>query len=135
MTTKQQQQHFSSLTLLSSCGFLALVVLEEVVGSTASDMWFASLWGRVELQERVIEGVVQFHDGSHVAAAVAIVGRRKDGHHIVIVAPIEALHHQLMGASDQSEAVGVIERLGNVMAKSVACATRRDAPATTIIRV
>lgn len=98
-------------------------------------MRFAALRSRVKLQEGVVEGVVQLHDGRLVAAAVAVVGRREDGHHVVVVAPVEALHHQLVGASDQCQAVGVVEGLADVVAKGVAGAARTDAPAAAVVRV
>lgn len=40
-----------------------------------------------------------------------------------------------MGSRDECEAVGVIERLGNVVTECVAGAARRNAPAVAIVRV
>lgn len=51
------------------------------------------------------------------------------------MAPIVALHDQLMSPGDQCEAVGVVESLGDVLAKGVSSATRGNSPATTVIRV
>ena len=48
----------------------------------------------------------------------------------VSVLPLETLHNQLMCAHNKLQVVVVIERLRNVLSESVACATRRDAPAT-----
>lgn len=45
------------------------------------------------------------------------------------------LHNQLVGPGHQSEAVGVVESLRDVLAESVAGASRGDAPATTVVRV
>lgn len=45
------------------------------------------------------------------------------------------LHDQLVGTGYQCEAVGVVECLGDVLAKGVAGSTRRDAPATAVVRV
>lgn len=45
------------------------------------------------------------------------------------------LHDQLVGTGHQGEAVGVVESLRDVLAKSVAGASRGDAPAATVVRV
>lgn len=45
------------------------------------------------------------------------------------------LHDQLVGSRDQCEAVGVVEGLRYVLTKSVACSSRRDAPAAAVVRV
>lgn len=41
--------------------------------------------------QRVFQSVVQFHDGCLVSTAVAVVWSTKDGHHILIMAPVVAL--------------------------------------------
>ncbi|KAH9407846.1 hypothetical protein TYRP_011491 [Tyrophagus putrescentiae] len=109
--------------------------LEKVIGRSAGDVRLAALRRRVKLEEGVVEGVVELHDRRLVAAAVAVVGRTEDGHHVVVVAPVEALHHQLVGAGDQRQAVGVVEGLADVVAEGVAGAARADAPAAAVVRV
>lgn len=42
----------------------------------------------------VFQSVVQFHDGCLVSTAVAVVWSTKDGHHILIMAPVVALQVQ-----------------------------------------
>ena len=85
--------------------------LKEVVWSLSCHMRLSSPWSRVELEEGILERVVQLHDGGLVAAAVAVVGRGEDSDHVAVVAPVVALHHQLMGAGHQRQAWGWKERL------------------------
>lgn len=49
--------------------------------------------------------------------------------------PVTYLHNQLVGTGHQCEAVGVVESLRNVLTECVAGSSRRDAPATAVIRV
>ena len=72
--------------------------------------------------------------GAHTAA-VAVVGRREDGDHILVVRPVVALHHQLVRARDQVQAVRGIELLADILPKGVPCASGGDAPATPVIWV
>ena len=72
-------------------------------------------WGRIELQEGILEGVVKLHDGSLVSTAVAVVGGGEDGDHVPIVTPVVALHHQLMGPAHQGQAVRMVECLGYIL--------------------
>lgn len=52
----------------------------------------------------------QIHNGRHVAAAVAIIGRRPDGHNVLGLEVIfEAFIDQLMGASDEGQAVDMVK--------------------------
>lgn len=44
----------------------------------------------------VFQGVVQFHDGCLVSTAVAVVWSTKDGHHILVMAPVVALQAQIL---------------------------------------
>lgn len=55
--------------------------------------------------------LVDLHDGSLIPASVAVVWCRKDGDHVLIVAPIVALHDQLMRAGHKSQTIVVIELL------------------------
>lgn len=74
--------------------------LEEVVRGSAGDVGLSSSRSGVELEERVFHGLVKLHDGSLVAATVAIVGRREDGDDRLLVAPVVALHDELMRSRD-----------------------------------
>ena len=53
-------------------------------------------WGWVKLQERVLESVIQLHDGGLVAASVAVVGRGEDGDDVPVVGPVVPLHYELV---------------------------------------
>ncbi|KAB8364839.1 hypothetical protein FH972_024702 [Carpinus fangiana] len=90
-------------------------------------------------KEKNVQGIfkmlVNLHDGGLVAAAVAVVRRGEDGDDIPILAPVVALHDQLMCARDEREAVVVVEGLGNVLAKGVAGTSGRDAPAAAVVGV
>ena len=95
---------------------------------------------------------VNFHDRGLVTAAVAVVGRTEDGHHILILTPVVSLqlvytrtmrgprrprmpylHNQLMCTGDQRKAVVVVEVFRNVLTKSIAGASRRDSPARSVV--
>lgn len=83
--------------------------LEEVVGGSACDMGFSSSGSRIELQEGVFHVLVKFHDGGLVAAAVAVVGGREDGHHTLLMAPVVAFHDELVSTGNESQAIRAIE--------------------------
>lgn len=70
-----------------------------------------------------------------LTAAVAVVRRREDGDHILVVRPVVALHDQLVSSRDQCQAVGRIELLRDVLPKGVPCTARGDAPAAPVVRV
>lgn len=70
-----------------------------------------------------------------LTAAVAVVGRREDGDDLVVVAPVIALHHQLVRPRHQLQAVVVVELLADVLPKGVARTPRRDAPPAAVVRV
>lgn len=48
------------------------------------------------------------------------------------MAPIVALHDELVGAGDQRQPVAVVERLGDVLSERVACAARGYAPSASV---
>ena len=79
--------------------------------------------------------LVNLHDGGLITASVAVVRCAEDGHHISILAPIVALHDELMRSRDQCQAIIVVERLADVLTKSLASASWTDAPATSIVRI
>lgn len=109
--------------------------LEEVIRGSSGDVRFATTRSWIELKEGVFQRVVQFHDGRLVAAAIAVVRGREDGDHVPVVAPVVAFHDELVSSGDEGQAVGVVERLRNVLSESVSCSSRRDPPATAVIRV
>mmetsp|Transcript_44789 Transcript_44789/g.127911 ORF Transcript_44789/g.127911 Transcript_44789/m.127911 type:complete len:210 (-) Transcript_44789:233-862(-) len=51
------------------------------------------------------------------------------------MAPIVALHDELVRAGDELQAVGVVELLGDVLAEGVAGPAGRDAPAAAVVGV
>ena len=87
----------------------------------------------IELYEVVFEVLVNLQDGGLVAAAVAVVWSGKDGHGVLVVAPGETLHCQLMGTGNQHQPVIVVELLGDVLAERVAGAARANPPPEAII--
>ena len=78
---------------------------------------------------------VDFHDGCFVTTSVTVVGCREDSHNIALLTPVIPIHHQLMSPCNQFEVVRMVELLRDVLSKSISCASRGDAPATSIIRV
>mmetsp|Transcript_99434 Transcript_99434/g.256998 ORF Transcript_99434/g.256998 Transcript_99434/m.256998 type:complete len:343 (+) Transcript_99434:194-1222(+) len=90
---------------------------------------------RVELQERVLEVLVDLHDGGLVAAAVTVIRCGEDRDDVPVMAPVVALHHKLVRTSDQLQAIRVVELFRDVLAEGVACAARRDAPAAAVVGV
>jgi len=51
------------------------------------------------------------------------------------VRPVVPLHHQLVSAGHQGETIAVVECLRDVLTEGVSCSSRRDAPASSVIRV
>ena len=41
--------------------------------------------------QSILESIIQFHNGSLVTTAIAVVGCTKNGHHILFMAPVVAL--------------------------------------------
>ena len=70
-----------------------------------------------------------------IATPIAVVGSREDGDDIAVVAPVVALHDELVGPRHEREAVGVVEGLADVLPKGVPGTPRGNAPATTVIGV
>lgn len=44
--------------------------------------------------QRVFQSVIQFHDGCLVSTAVAVVWSTKDGHHVLVMAPVITLNRE-----------------------------------------
>lgn len=108
----------------------------------------------VVILQGILQVFVDLHYCSLVATSVAVVGgwrtlatdstcqgqslmrlTREDGHHVPVLGPVVALHYQLMGTSDESQAIVMVESFRNVLAKGVASATRRYSPSTAVIGV
>ena len=109
---------------------------EEVVRRAQADvreLLLARSW--VELKEIILHELVDFHDGSLITAAVAVVRCGEDRDDVTLVCPVVAVHDELMGAGDPSEIVGVVELFGDVLAEAITSAARRNTPATPLIRV
>ncbi len=109
--------------------------LQEVVRGAARDMRLAPSRCRVELEERVLQVLVDLHDGRLVATAVAVVGSAEDGDYVLVVAPVVPVHHQLMCARHKRQTVVVVVLLGNVLSECVASTAGRYAPPATIVWV
>jgi hypothetical protein len=92
-------------------------------------------WCRVELQEVELHELVHLHNSSFITASVAIIGSREDSNHVAFMGPIVSVHHELMGASDADEVIGVVELLGNILTERVARSTGGDTPTTPIIGI
>jgi hypothetical protein len=63
--------------------------------------------------ESLLQVLVQLQDGRDIAASVAVVGRRPDGHQSVVEHGLVALHHKLMRSADQLDVVRLIELLSS----------------------
>lgn len=98
-------------------------------------MRFSTPRCRIKLKEGIFKSIIQFHDGSLVATAIAVVWCTKDGDNIPIMTPVVSLHNKLMGSGDQGKTVGMVESFGDVLSKSVSSTSGRDSPATTVIRI
>lgn len=83
---------------------------QEVVGGPPGHVGLAAAWCRVKLQESVVERVIELHDGGLVAAAVAVVGRAKDGHHVAVMRPVVSLGRNGTGAWCKRKAGSQVSR-------------------------
>ena len=54
-------------------------------------MYYVSLYYMYHHLQSVFQAIVQFHDSSLVATAIAVVGSTEDGHHIAFVTPVVSL--------------------------------------------
>lgn len=79
--------------------------------------------------------LIQLHYGSLIAASVAIVRRAEDGYDILLVAPIVALHDQLMCSGNQGKPIGLVELFGNVVTKRIASSSGGYSPTVSVIRI
>lgn len=68
----------------------------------------------------ILHKFVDLHNCSLITTSVAVIGSREDGHDVSLMCPVVAVHDELMGASDTSQVVRVVELLRNVLTKTVA---------------
>ena len=109
---------------------------QEVIRCSPVDVaQFVLLRRRLELQEGVFHELVHLHHSGLVAASVAVVWSREHRDDVSVVGPVVAVHHKLMGSSDQLQVVRVVELLRDVLAERVAGTSRRDTPAASVVRV
>mmetsp|Transcript_76524 Transcript_76524/g.211821 ORF Transcript_76524/g.211821 Transcript_76524/m.211821 type:complete len:353 (-) Transcript_76524:157-1215(-) len=107
---------------------------QEVVGRRLLGRHAPCLLRRVlKYLELAVEVLVQLQDGRHVAAAVAVVGRRPDRHQRVAEHPLEALHHQLVRAADEVQVVALEEGSNHVRTKGERHAAVVLAPAHDVL--
>ena len=110
-------------------------ISQEVVGGSACDMRLTTTWRWVKHQEIVIHLFVDFHYSSLVATPITVVWRWKDRHNLLLMAPIIASHHELMGASHRLQPILLYELVWNVLTKRVAGSSWRNTPACTIVGI
>jgi hypothetical protein len=67
--------------------------LKEIVGALQNWDDFCVVWGCCEPREVLLPELVDVHNGSIVAAAVAIVGCGEDREDFAVVAEVVAGHH------------------------------------------
>ena len=108
---------------------------EEIIRGSLRNVGFLVSWRWVELEEGVFQVLVDLHDGRFVSASVAVVGRREDGHYVSLLAPVVAVHDQLVGPGDELQVVRVVELLRDVLAEGVAGSSRRNSPAAPVVGV
>jgi len=70
-----------------------------------------------------------------LTTSVTVVGCAEDGDNVLVMAPVVALHDQLMRSRHQCQTICMVELLRYVLAKGVACASWRYAPTTSVIRI
>lgn len=86
-------------------------------------MWLASARSKVELYEGVLDILVQFHDCPAVSTAEAVVWRREDGHALLVMVPLVALHGKLVGTRNHEKPVVLYEGLRHILTKGIPCSS------------
>jgi len=133
-------------TLVVSMFFL-LLLSQKVVGGAPGNMGLSAAWRWIEDEEVVVHLLIDLHYSGLVAAPVAVVWRRKDGHDLLLVTPVVSLHimvssqvatyvhHQLVGARDCLKPVLLVELGGHVHAEGVSGAAGAHPPPLTVFWV
>jgi len=121
-------------TLVVSMFFL-LLLSQKVVGGAPGNMGLSAAWRWIEDEEVVVHLLIDLHYSGLVAAPVAVVWRRKDGHDLLLVTPVVSVHHQLVGARDCLKPVLLVELGGHVHAEGVSGAAGAHPPPLTVFWV
>jgi len=79
--------------------------LQEVVHGSAGWVGILLVRDSVKLLELAVALVVEGKDGGDVSAAVAVVGRRPDGHQLLVKHVFVSLLDELVSAGDEFELV------------------------------
>lgn len=79
----------------------------------------ALLRGGLKYRESATELFVQFQNGGHIAATIAIIRCRPNGQNGGVEMPLVALHHQLMSATDHFNIISLVELGHHVRAEEV----------------
>ena len=98
-------------------------------------MRLSAAWGRVKDQEVVVHVLIDLHDTCLICASVAVIGCREDSDDVLLVTPIEAIHHQLMCARDKLEVVHVVELLRDILSEGIPGTSGGNTPACAVIGV
>lgn len=104
--------------------------------------------------QRILQMLINFHNGGLVTAPVAVVWSwreisieiqcstgecrkhtREDSHHVPILRPIVSLHYQLMRPCHQSQAVVVIKSLRDILPECVSSTPGGNAPAASVVGI
>mmetsp|Transcript_10748 Transcript_10748/g.29644 ORF Transcript_10748/g.29644 Transcript_10748/m.29644 type:complete len:324 (-) Transcript_10748:259-1230(-) len=115
-----------------------MVVLQKVIRRPSSHriVRLAPSRGRIELEQIHLPQIfLHFQNGRLIAATVTVIGSGKYRHEFLIVIPLVAFHHELMGAGNQTQAVAFVELGRNVGAKGKAGAAGGNAPPFEIVRI
>jgi hypothetical protein len=57
----------------------------------------------------VFKMLINLHDGSNIAAAVAVIGRRPHSAHCLVKVPLVSLHHKLVRSQDLRQPICPVE--------------------------
>jgi hypothetical protein len=79
--------------------------------------------------------LVNLHDRSLVSTSIAIIRGTKDGHDVSLLTPVVTFHNQLMGSANEGETIIMVKGLGDILAERVSGSSRRNSPATSVVRV
>ena len=93
--------------------------LQKVVRRPPAGIGFPPPRRGLKLQERRPHPFPDLHDRRQVAAPVTVVRGGEDRHDGLVVAPVVALHDQLVRARDEGQTVRVVELVGDVLAKRI----------------
>ena len=90
--------------------------------TTQSHLQFAMLLNRI--LGCLVDRVVDFHNGGLIAAAITIIGCRKDRDDRPVVLPLVSFHDELVRPRNKVQAVNVRKLLRNVLPKRVTSSPR-----------